>query len=253
MRIYEVNPANTSEIWGEDLDGIQYFSGTRPGGGLWRLHNGRQVSRINDTGIPEWDLYLAIMDNTPTPAYHTLDRIDLTFEGVVNNPAARVRETRVYAQISIDDLYDAKIEELLSHDTLVRYNAVDTALAANWWIVATERARSELYGIGINWNLRQHKSQGWPGGANAPRIAIYNANNQNIRREQPTQAQFEQMFQELSLHDQDTSAATKNCGDTMEAQYNARNWTALAIIDPTDGSWGYPPFVELRGVQAALL
>lgn len=249
-RLYEVNPANTAEIWDKDANERPFRLG---GSGPWLLHNGRAPSSIRGA-IPEWDIYESIEDNRNPDPYHVLDRVDLAFEGTVNSPAARVRETRVFVQISLDDLYERKQQELVAQDDLVLYNTADTSLHAQWWIVIVQKARNNQNLINGNWLTRKSNGQGWPGGVNAPRISVYKANTGDVRREQVTDAAtWETVYEEVAVHGQVAGVATHDCGEAMEAAYNAADWAALAAITPSDGTWGYPPYRELSGQALAQL
>lgn len=216
------------------------------------------------TALPQaqWDVY-ALVQATELPpggrppTYYTstltyaFRNAANTGPGVVGDDTSIVQQTRVYAEIPIADLYDAKSEEVRAQDQGVRYNAVDTALNANWWLIATQDARFELIGIQGNWLQRQIDGQGWPGGLNQPWVGVFNANTEDSRRVQVTNESpdfaWNTLYLELTQHDQATGNATDASREALDVAYDdgLGDWQAVADHDPADQAWGYPPTVTL--------
>lgn len=213
--------------------------------------------QLTDLPQAQWDIYaLTLATNAPpgpsayytrTNAYAFRNAGD-TGPGVVGDNTSFVKETAVYTEIPIADLYERKRQEVANQDQTVRYNAVDTALNANWWLIATQDARNELNGIQGNWLQRQIDGQGFPSGPNAPWVGVFNANTDDSRRVQVTDAAtWNTLYLELTQHDQATGNATDASRETLDVAYNdgAGDWQAVADHDPADQAWGYPPTVTL--------
>ena len=247
MRLYYVNPADVNDIHGP------YETGQT---GVV-LPDGVTISRIPSNPAPESlinrNLYLAIEADPTPPQFQQFDSTDLSLvPPVIGDSTARVQEVHNFVQEPIETVYQKQLQNVRWQDRDARYNSIDTALAANWWIVSSEEARSELnsIGTGLLTRLRQVQtgvitSANWyPSGANGPRIAIYNASTGAVRREQPSEAQYLTVMAEVALHDQACGAATHAALQALDAAYanGAGNWTDVANFDPANPTWGYPAF-----------
>lgn len=252
MQLIYASPSNTAITSRVDERGQQFETGTS------RIFEWLAPSGPNYVGglvtpSPARDVYEYRLDTAPAPAYHKLESTSTLFNGVVQDAAAWVDEIRNYVPLTLDELYEVKCNELKDQDNRVRYQTVDTALSASWYLVVTVGMRLELANIAA---VLAARTQGivdselvnwYPGGANQPRLAIYNAANGRARREQVDEPTYKQLIDELGAHDQATGNATFDCGSAMDAAYadGAGDWATLEAIDPTDGTWGYPPYVEL--------
>lgn len=213
-----------------------------------RTDNGETIAYLWEP-LPADRYYEATPDNTPILPYYfeTPESPTLSFSGTEGSPAARVVETKVTQQIPIADLYDIKRQEIFEQDVSVRYNAVDTSLSANWWLIITREQTTELLVIAAGSNSRQIDSAPWPGGANAPWVGIYNANTIDSRRYQITaQATWDTLETEWYQHLQSTGNATDASRTALDAAYDggAGNWQAVADHDAASPAWGYPPTVD---------
>lgn len=180
-------------------------------------------------------------------SYYTRDFV-LSLSGPVGNPASQVVETLACTQLPIEVIYERKRGEIARYDQSVRYNAVDTSLAANWWLVVTQNMRFEVDGIQGNWLQRQVDSLAFPSGPNAPWVGIYNAGDGRARRVQVTDAaSWNTLYLEKTNHDQATGNATEASLATLDTAYDDGNgvWTDVADHDAADPAWGYPPTVDL--------
>lgn len=242
MNLYYVNPTDTTDITRLRTP----FSGGLP--------DGRVVSGLVNP-VPEWDVYGEDDQRTLPPDAYRDSREVWTFVGVVKDPAAVVRVTSDHQQIPIADLYERKRQEIANQDRVVRYNAVDTSLSVNWWLIVTEDARSELVTVATGSNSRAIAGQPWPTGSNAPWLGIYNAATEDARRHKITdQADWDTLETEWYQHDQATGNATHASRTALDAAYDAGagDWQAVANHDPAAPAWGYPPTVDPGGLNAAI-
>ena len=250
MILYYVNPADTSDL----AQLVDQSGRSNTPLGRTTLPTGETVEKL-DGPIPESDIYEGRPDTAQAPDYNTYTGKAAAFNGAVNDVAAYVQETDQYQQIPIADLYEIKRGEVAAQDDDVRYNAVDTSLASSWWVVITEKAQQELLWVATGSNSREIRSQSWPTGPNTPVVAVYNANNQRVRREPiPNQGAWDTIELEIAQHLQQTSNATKASGDALDAAYDNGNgdWGAVAAHDPADPAWGYPPTVDGAEMRAVL-
>lgn len=250
MKYATVDPADTAIISTVDLDGRVLTDGETvripdfAGGERWLT-----ITKAE----PQWDLYDLTVDPTvcgggAVSSFFYVRTNDYALIGDVKNPAARVQETATCTQRPIADVYAEQRQAVIAQDQQVRYNAVDSSLAVNWWLIATQSMRNEIGGIQGNWAQRQIDGQGFPTGPNAPWVAIFNASTLDARRYQVTSAaNWNTLFLELTQHDQATGNATESSRIALDAAYadGAGDWTAVATHDPEDPTWGYPPIVEL--------
>lgn len=242
MLLYYVDPTDTENITALRTP----FSGTLP--------DGRVVSDLT-APQPDQDVYGEDDQRTDPPDAYRDSREVWTFVGAVKDPAAVVRVTSVHDQIPIADLYERKRREIADQDSRVRYNAVDTSLSVNWWLVVTESARSELVTIAAGSNSRAIAGQPWPTGPNAPWVGIYNAATEDARRHQITdQATWGTLETEWYQHDQAAGNATDASRSALDAAYadGAGDWQAVADHDAADPAWGYPPTVDPGGLARAV-
>ena len=257
-----VNPLNVAEIAIEDLDGVVLDLFGRASISVRLPIEGSATEsrsfQLGEEAVPEWDVYVRTLDEAPLPgprSYYTPVDV-LSFRnaaddgpGVVKDPTSQVVLTRTWAEIPIADLYQIKENDIFAYDQVVRYNAVDTSINPNWWIIVTRDARFELNGIQGNWLQRQIDGDGWPGGINRPWVGIYNANTEVSRRSQvDTDVQWNTLYLEITQHDQATGNATDASGTALDAAYgdeSQANFAAVAAHDPEDPTWGYPPTVTL--------
>ena len=197
---------------------------------------------------PEVGLYIATEDSTLPGVYERwLDpRYTLVFSPDDDPANSRVLEAARIEKLTLDEVYDRKRRDIGAYDQEVRYNAVDTSLSVNWWLVATQDARFELNG--------QINSQGWPSGPNAPWVGIFNAATIRLDRVQITDsAVWDTLYLELTQHDQACGNATDASQDALSVSYGdgsgapgGPEWQAVALHDPADPAWGYPPTVSLE-------
>lgn len=207
----------------------------------------RYIATLPETPTPAWDLFELIRDSACSP-YHTANP---TYSYVAGNQT--VVESNNCMPIPIDDLLEAKRQEILQQDEIVRYSTAATGLNASWWIVINRSARSELDTIAGALAARTREVQtgardtaNWyPGGSNQPRIAIYKPATGTIRREPPTELQYLQLAEEVGLHSNQTGNATHAATDQAETLHAANDWAGLAALDPADPQWGYPPYEPL--------
>ena len=205
---------------------------------------------LGELPVPGYDVYTLVRDTAPGPSpaeYYDPVR-SYTFVGVVRDAAATVAEAITYNEIPIAQLYEIQRRAIFNYDQQVRYNAVDSALSANWWLIVTQDLRFEIDGIQGNWLQRQIDGQGFPGGANAPWVGIFNANTQDSRRFQVTSAaNWDTLYLEKTLHDQQTGNATEASRTALDAAYDDGNgaWQDVADHDPQDPAWGYPPTIDI--------
>lgn len=213
---------------------------------------------LGDQPIPEWDIYNLVRDvsepSVGTRNYYQSPPIaTYAFSGTLGQASGTVTETIDWtaSRLPIAQLYDLKLLEIRDVDRAVRYNAYDTSLSVNWWIICDQNARFELDGIQGNWTQRQIDSQGWPGGANAPWVGIFNATNDRIRRVQVTDAAtWNTAYLEKTQHDQAVGNATDASQAALDAAYQdgAGNWEDVANHNASDPTWAYPPTVSLPDV-----
>jgi len=220
-----------------------------------RVYTPENVSgfTLTDNPVAVWGCYEMLPGTELPPGGLPLDYFDVSFsyalQGPLGQDTSTVQQTRAYNEIPIADLYEIKRQEITRQDQTVRYNAADTSLAANWWLVITQDARFELDGIQGNWLQRQIDGQGFPSGPNAPWVGIYNANTAAGRRQQVTDAtQWNTLYLEKTQHDQATGNATDASNTALDAAYNdgAGDWQAVADHDAADPAWGYPPTIVLQ-------
>lgn len=257
-----VNPTNIADIDLNARDGRRLQEGmarfeVRFGTPLdWNW-----VEGLGAAPAPDRNLYLWQQVDVPPAEVTYYDRTtSLAFRnaantgpGTVGDPNSVVVETANYAQKPIDELYDLKRKEIGSQDSTVRFNALDTSLNANWWLILTETARFSLTSLGMAANRREIKGQPWPGGANQPFVAIYNANTTDARRFQIDEPTWETLLTEWAQRDQATDAATDASRSALDVAYNdgLGDWQAVADHDPASPAWNYPATVnpvELRAV-----
>lgn len=257
-RVYYVNPTNTADIRAEDLNGLTLRDGavvTLPIDGVDA--NPRVFQLAADAPPANFDCYPAIEDNTPVPQYYTYNPalLGLTFSGTAGVSGTVTEDrTPAFVQLPIADLYQRKRDEVFNEDIEVRYNAVDTSLSVNWWLIITREATTELLVVAAGSNSRQIDGAGWPGGSNAPWVGIYNANNNDTRRYQLTdQATWDTLETEWYQHLQATGNATDASRSALDATYDdgAGDWQAVADHDASDPAWGYPPTVDPGELQSA--
>lgn len=205
-----------------------------------------------DEPAPAWGTYIyqAGTEQPPggRPLTYYVPGEDYSLVGSLGDPAAIVQGTRTYAEIPIAELYALKRREVAVQDEAVRYNAVDTSLATNWWLVVTQAMRFELGGIQGNWLQRQIDGLNFPAGPNAPWVGIYNAATAAARRQQVTDAAtWNTLYLELTQHDQATGNATDASLTALDAAYDdgAGSWESVADHDAADPAWGYPPTVSI--------
>jgi len=227
------------------VDGLSQFY-VRDGAGGTIL-----VQSIGAQPAPQFGIYNYIPDGTPPPGnplYYTSSST-YAFAGAVGSAAATVTQTVTWIEIPIEQLYEDKRRDIATQDDLVTFNAVDTALSANWWIIVTATARFRIGQVQGSWGQRQINGQSWPGGPNTPRIGIYNANTQSSRRELVTaSATWGTIYDEITQHDQATGNATQASSDALDAAYDNGNgvWQDVADHDAQNPAWGYPPTVTLQ-------
>jgi len=245
-----VDPNDTSIISTVDVNGLVLRDGetvTIPD-----FAGGTRAFMINNKAEPQWNLYTLVPDNTPCgpPVQYYIRTIDYSYTGVAG-VSGTVTEQAICTQIPIADLYDLKRQDVADQDQSVRYNAVDTVLSVNWWLVVTRDLRFELDGIQGNWLQRQIDGQGWPGGVNAPWVGIYNAANNTSRRVQITGVSaadnWNTLYLEKTLHDQATGNASDASLNALDAAYDDGNgvWQNVADHNAADPLWGYPPTITL--------
>lgn len=238
---YYVNPVDVTDISGPYDEGRSY---TYPDGRTFLVGKAE----------PQWDVYESIPFTDPVPRYYEDGPVTTAFQGAVNDPAARVIENRVDTQLPIAELYEVKRQEIFNYDSLVRYNAVDTSLSVNWWLIVTQPATTELLIIAVGSNSRQIAGAGWPAGANRPLVGIYNAATGDSRRYAITeQATWDTLEVEWFQHVQATGNATDASRSALDVSYDDGNgvWQAVADHDPADPAWGYPPTVDPAELGAA--
>lgn len=210
------------------------------------LPSGASPSQIRHD--PPIGVYIATEDNTATPRYNSRDADTLTFVDNADPKLARVQEQRNFSKYDIDTLYAEKQREVRSTDSKYRYTVFDTTLSANWWVISTLNARSELNSIAAGLAARTQgivdgRLTNWyPDGPNAPYVAIFNETNENVRRFQLNETQYISVTEDLATHDQAVGAATEASSDALDAAYNDGNGNPdnVANHDPEDPRWGYP-------------
>lgn len=218
--------------------------------------NGTKLGPSPATGLDLYDLNRVtdpIPGGRPAVYYDPVEVVEFrnagdTGPGAVGDPTSQVIQRTSWAEIPIADLFEIKRRDVAAQDQRVRYNAADTVLAVNWWLVITQDMRFELDGINGNWLQRQINSQGWPGGPNAPWVGIYNAANGSARRVQVTDSTtWETLYLEKTNHDQATGNASNASLDALDVAYDDGNglWANVADHDAADPVWGYPPTVDL--------
>ena len=247
-RHYYIDPATPTDIQGP------YFIGREV-----RLRDGTQWLDNLRGAIPDsLQMYLeqgdasaplptCPLDGQPGLSIYYTRRETRTLVGAIDDPAARVSVVVNCDQIPIADLYELKQQEIAAYDAEVRFNAVDTALATNWWVVLTETVRVTIYSTDAAAQWRRFESQAWPSGPNTPNVMVYNSANGRIRREAvPTEAAWITIITEVGQHDQATDNATKASSDALDAAYDggAGSWEDVANHDAEDPAWGYPPVVN---------
>lgn len=261
-----VNPANVADISLVDF----------PPGGSTPLVSGNFVylpkapdggtlieAPVGDSGANVgWDIYPLVRSTaqppgplayyTPVETYEFRNAAD-TAVGIVGDSTSQVIETRAYTEIPIADLYRIKRSEINAQDDMVRFNALDTALNANWWLILVEKARFSLESLGLGAALWKAEGTPWPTGPNAPFVGIYNASTMDVRRFKIDQATWEALLPEWASRDQATDAATDASRTSLDTKYNdgAGDWQAVADHDAADAVWNYPPTVDPNELRVA--
>ena len=224
-RLYYVNPANTADITGPLEQGKRIT-----------LPDGRVVESL-DQAIPEWDVYEATEDNTQTPQYHRFERTDTVFVGTVKNPAARVQETRVFSQLTLDELYGVKLQELEFFTRQVFYSHMKMTAGGgvDFWVRVTQQARD--YRTSVDAYYQWNPPPPW---RNIP-VWIYRVSNGNLTRTKVDQSDWEALKEAQGRFDIDVGYSTDEVRDVMDAAYAVPDWNALAAIDvetaPTTNPW----------------
>ena len=219
---------------------------------------GVKSTTVLPSGQESIGIYPVVQVNpTPPGNYYRAAAVPyvLSLSGAAYAAGTTVTQTFQWESWTIEEIYNRKRVEIGAQDDRVRYNAVDTALSANWWIIATEKARFEILGISTASNTRQINGQGWPSGPNAPWLGIYREDTGKARRVQVTsQATWDTLEAEIVQHDQACGNATDASVDALDTAYNDGNGNIEDVRnhDPADPAWGYPPTVELNSSAQAL-
>lgn len=146
---YEVNPANTSEIFPRDLNGVRYQDGAR---GLSTRY-GAAPTTLGPEAAPALNIYQSTPATNPAPepgSQYYESAILTAFSGAVKNPAARVVETFQWTRIPIEDLRAQRQTDLDNYSNLVRLSACDSSNGAggdNWAIVTSTNNRNLIQSI----------------------------------------------------------------------------------------------------------
>lgn len=218
---------------------------------------------ILDNGQEGQGVYLLVeIDKDPVAAfgdryYRPADpAFTLSFNGTEYQPSATVVKTYNWESWTLEQIYRSKQADIGAQDTAVMFNAVDTALSQNWWLIVTQRARFELYTLNDGGLRRRQDGDSWPTGQNQPWAPIYNAATGEARRQRiATQGAWETvMLEELPQHDNETGNATDASNNALDAAYNggAGNRADVVAHDPADPAWGYPPTVDIGDAAARL-
>lgn len=238
MKTYYADAANTSII-----DGPYFVPGPVA------LPNGREF--YARAAVPEWDLYEAIEDLSPNPPYEVLIDTATAFEGVVRDPAARVRETRIFQRISIDQLLETKREELLDFTDAVYFSSFEMEGAGQvlFWVNASLRSR--LYRADVNgyyqWTppdepaplnlivadtraaVVSDSGRPW---RDVP-VWIVRQSNLNKTRAKVDQAEWEALAEASGRFGIDVAYASDDVESSLELEHANGDWDALAAIDVT--------------------
>lgn len=215
------------------------------------------------------DLYLATEPAPPAPGnplYYELASVDLSFTGTLNDPSGRVVRTNVWQGVSMDALREAKYMELDEHLQYVTLTNVQSSLAANWvylsdltrrlWISAQvqterqERMANQTYGRSdVDFGSKDYHPRDIP-------IVGVNINTGRRLQQAVSEKEFREVTKDFSNHDFASSDAENLVVGDIESAYGdgtgtpgGPEWSALAGIDVTDSSYGWPPVWDGNGAK----
>lgn len=272
MRFAYVNPADTTDIQLEDINGTPFETGRFvvtariPAG--WTL---------TDRAVPEWDVYDIVPDPAnpppPTDPYYGETRTR-AFSGVVNDAAAAVVETIAYPPIELDELRRQKETDLNNYAGTVYFSAFEhIAGPLEFWVVndnlaqftrASYSAYLLMRGMGILFDaVDAGIADG--GGTNAEvatfwttlkaaqenastewwsrdiRVYLYDQVTLGLVTDLANQSQWDGLMNSWGTFSWQTRAATNRVQDDITAAYGdgtgvpgGPEWQALAAIDVTD-------------------
>ena len=244
------------------------------------LPNGHAIETVVQAD-PANDFYEATEDNSPVPPYTNPGAVVLSFVGTVYDAAARVVEDARAndTQISLDDAYRRKIQELDAYHELVAISAFQHDVASlEFWVpnaMVADQSRDDYNGyLGTRGNdilfaaIQAGIDAG--GGTNAEVAAFWN----HLKTVQtgPVTGQYWSRDIKVFLYTRDdpplrvvdssnqtqwsgliTSAGTfswqhRNARDRVYvdilAAYDAADWATLTGIDVSAPAYNWPPFYE---------
>lgn len=215
-RLYYVDPGDTTAITGPFAVGQTNVL----------LPNGTTIARLFGPVVSQ-NVYEAIEDNTETPQFNTLDNVLLQFEGTIGMESARVRETRQFKRISIEELYLNRKAELVVRLQQAYDQGINVTLNAG---VIPVRSDTDEY---VDY-LGLDKST-LPGATQVTRVDVFG------RFYTSTKAEVPAIVTQISVFNRAVANANFQTHDNaMIALRDAPNWEGLRDYD-FSGGWPTPP------------
>ena len=256
---YDVGRQNAYDITTPDGVSRRVVGEPNPGEGIYEA--------ISPPENPAPDNYQAV--DTPNPL--------LSFEGTEGDAAARVRESTNWIDEDLADTAARKFAEGEQYADRVAFSSAQTEQNSNVYVI-TRSLNVMFYNVAQAWYADRHKrrtigkdsSQGYTAPADPQNptpsedpspltywardvsVRLINATNGNRIKRKATEEEWAQVLKEVGTHFQDTLDALDNYEDAVQAAFDASDRATLIALDPSDPSYGWPPFYDGPGLGLRL-